>query len=276
MIVKTVVSVVAYLILAPFAGCFLMGLGRKILAKSQGKKASQLMQPLYDVRKLFEKNSGEDKYIHDYYIKVSLFFTVISGVVFFAGGDILFVILSFFAADVFGIAAVYTSNLKYAQSGAENRFINILTASPMLILAALGFYMYCGSVNVRDILMTSFIPVLPLIGIFACCIVLIVIRLKQADLNLKVPGFSGKTLAYTQIARWYETVLAASLIFLFFGNGRMWGYLLGAVAAVIVYLAAVLIAGSTANMKWKSVLKAVWILTLVLGAINIFMLYVTM
>lgn len=276
MVIKTVVSVIAYLVLAPFVGGFLTGWGRKILAGAQGKKGHSVIQPLYDVKKLLGKKTDSDKYIHDYYVKIFLLFVIISGSAFFAGADMLFVILAFLVADVFFITASYTSNSKYAQMGAEHELVNILVSSPMVLIGAVGFYMYCGSMNIRDILMGSFMPVFPLIGIFIGVAVLFVIRLKKSSFGPETYGFSGKTLAYTEIGRWYGTVTAAGFIFLFFSNGKFWGYLIGAAAVVIVYSVCVLIAGSLSDMKWKTAVKAAWIIAVVLGIINLFMLYVTM
>ena len=59
MVIKTVVSVIAYLVLAPFVGGFLTGWGRKILAGAQGKKGHSVIQPLYDVKKLLGKKNRQ-------------------------------------------------------------------------------------------------------------------------------------------------------------------------------------------------------------------------
>ena len=48
-----VVSLLLYLCLAPFAGALLDGVDRKITARMQGRKGPKLLQPFYDLIKLF-------------------------------------------------------------------------------------------------------------------------------------------------------------------------------------------------------------------------------
>ena len=49
------VSVVLYLALAPLAGALLDGVDRKLSARMQGRKGPPLLQPFYDLGKLFSK-----------------------------------------------------------------------------------------------------------------------------------------------------------------------------------------------------------------------------
>ena len=48
-----VISVVLFLLLAPLAGGLLDGLDRIIAARMQGRKGPPLLQPFYDLAKLF-------------------------------------------------------------------------------------------------------------------------------------------------------------------------------------------------------------------------------
>ena len=50
-----VISLLLYLFLAPFAGALLDGVDRKITARMQGRKGPKLLQPFYDLIKLFSK-----------------------------------------------------------------------------------------------------------------------------------------------------------------------------------------------------------------------------
>ena len=53
MIIKTINSVIAFLVLAPFVGGILSGLDRKLSAKMQRRVGPPVLQPFYDVGKLF-------------------------------------------------------------------------------------------------------------------------------------------------------------------------------------------------------------------------------
>lgn len=45
-----VVSVLAYLLLAPLVGGLLDGLDRRVSARMQGRKGPPLLQPFYDIK----------------------------------------------------------------------------------------------------------------------------------------------------------------------------------------------------------------------------------
>ena len=49
------ICMAAYIVLAPFIGGILDGFDRKISARMQGRKGPSVLQPFYDVAKLFHK-----------------------------------------------------------------------------------------------------------------------------------------------------------------------------------------------------------------------------
>ena len=51
----TLLGTVAFAVLAPVVGCLLAGLDRIVSARMQGRVGPPLLQPYYDVRKLFGK-----------------------------------------------------------------------------------------------------------------------------------------------------------------------------------------------------------------------------
>ena len=85
--------------------------------------------------------------------------------------------------------------------------------------------------------------------------------------------FSGRTLALIEIAHWYETMFLLGLVFLFFANGTTLGYGVGVGACLVVYFLEVFIDNSFARMKWQVTLKSSWMVTLVLGVLNAFILF---
>ena len=52
-IIVTVIGIIAFAIAGPIIGCLLAGLDRIISARMQGRVGPPLLQPYYDVRKLF-------------------------------------------------------------------------------------------------------------------------------------------------------------------------------------------------------------------------------
>ena len=286
MIIKTVIWIIAYLILAPLAGGLLAGLDRKLSARMQRRVGPPVLQPFYDVLKLFEKEDQTVTKVQDYYVLIFVVFVMASGAIFFAGGDLLLVIFTLTVASAFLILAAYSSNSPYAQVGAERELLQMMAYEPMVLMTAIGFYMYCGSSAVRDILAGASMPFLPLIGIFIGFVFILTIKFRKSPFDLSmshhahqelVKGltteFSGKTLGWIEISHWYENVFLLGFVFLFFANGTVWGTVLGVVVALITYFFEVLIDNSFARMKWQFAFKSAWIVALICGVINIFVLY---
>ncbi|MDO4545685.1 MAG: NADH-quinone oxidoreductase subunit H [Bacillota bacterium] len=286
MIVKMIIFIVAYLILAPILGGLLAGLDRKVSARMQGRVGPSILQPFYDVFKLFEKESVTPTRVQDFYVLIFVLFVIASGVIFFAGGDLLLLIFVLTLASAFLIVAAYSSNSPYAEIGAERELLQMMAYEPMVLITAIGFYMYCGSFAVRDIVVGSSMPFFPLIGIFLGFAFILTIKFRKSpfDLSMSHHGhqelvkgltteFSGKTLGLIEISHWYENIFLLGFIFLFFANGTWWGYLIGVVVCIATYFFEVLIDNSFARMKWQFAFKSSWIVALVLGMINIFVLY---
>ena len=286
MIIKTVIWIIAYLILAPLAGGLLAGLDRKLSARMQRRVGPPVLQPFYDVLKLFEKEDQTVTKVQDYYVLIFVVFVMASGAIFFAGGDLLLVIFTLTVASAVLILAAYSSNSPYAQVGAERELLQMMAYEPMVLMTAIGFYMYCGSFAVRDILAGASMPFLPLIGIFIGFVFILTIKFRKSPFDLSmshhahqelVKGltteFSGKTLGWIEISHWYENVFLLGFVFLFFANGTVWGTVLGVVVALITYFFEVLIDNSFARMKWQFAFKSAWIVALICGVINIFVLY---
>ena len=286
MIIKMIISIIAYLILAPLAGGILAGLDRKISARMQGRVGPPVLQPFYDVLKLFEKEPLTVTKVQDFYVMIFVIFVIASGVIFFAGGDLLLVIFVLTVASAFLIVAAYSSNSPYAQVGAERELLQMMAYEPMVLMTAIGFYMYCGSFAVRDIVAGASVPILPLIGIFIGFVFILTIKFRKSPFDLSmshhahqelVKGltteFSGKTLGLVEISHWYENVMLLGFVFLFFANGTVWSVVVGIIVCLATYFLEVLIDNSFARMKWQFAFKSAWIVALVFGVVNIFVLY---
>ena len=291
--VITVVSIIAYLILAPIIGGLLAGIDRVITARMQGRQGPPVLQPFYDVFKLTEKEAITVNKVQDFYVMCFFIFIVITGCFFFAGGDLLLVIFALTLASVFLIVAAFSSNSPYAQIGAERELLQMMAYEPMVLLTAVGFYMFTGSFRVADLVsglnlvyMTEGkMPFLYLIGIFIGFVFILTIKFRKSPFDLSmshhahqelVAGlkteFSGKTLALIEVAHWYENIFLLGFVFLFFANGTWWGAAIGVVVCLLTYFLEVLIDNSFARMKWQFALKAAWIAAITAGLANIIFL----
>ncbi len=284
--VNVIIGIIAYIVLAPFVGGLLSGVDRIVSARLQGRYGPPLLQPFYDVLKLREKEDITVNNVQDFYVAAFFIFVIATGAIFFAGGDLLLVIFTLTTASVLLIMAAYSSNSPYSQVGAQRELLQMMAYEPMVLLTCVGFYMVDGSFEVSAIVTDSKMDFLPLIGVFFGFLFILTIKLRKRPFDLSmshhahqelvkglVTEFSGKTYALIEVAHWYENVFLLGMIFLFFANGTVWGAIIGVVVCIVVYFFEVLIDNSFARVKWQLMFKASWIVALVLGCINLFVLY---
>lgn len=284
--ITKIIFVVAYLVLAPLVGGLLAGMDRIVSARMQGRVGPPLLQPFYDVFKLREKENITVNNVQDFYVMCFFIFVLITGAFFFAGGDLLLVIFTLTLASVFLIVAAFSSNSPYSQIGAERELLQMMAYEPMVLLTAVGFYIAEGSFEIRDIVTSGSMDVLPLIGVFLGFVFILTLKFRKSPFDLSmshhahqelVKGltteFSGKTLALIEMAHWYENVFLLGFVFLFFANGTVWGAVIGVVVCLLAYFLEVFIDNSFARMKWQVAINSAWIVALVLGVINLFIVY---
>jgi len=142
-----------------------------------------------------------------------------------------------------------------------------------------------GSFNVSDILNGDKMPIVTMVGIFVGFLFILTIKFRKSPFDLSmshhahqdiVKGvtteFSGRTLAYVEIAHWYENIMLLGIVFLFFCNGTWWGYLTGVIVAVVSFFLETFIDNSFARMKWQVALKSSWVVAILFGLINVALL----
>ena len=214
-------------------------------------------------------------------------FVIASGVLFFSGGDLLLVIFTLTIGAAFLIIAAYSSNSPYAELGAERELLAMLAYEQMILITVIGFCMYTGSFRVSDILAGDSMPFLPLLGIFFGWLFILTLKFRKSPFDLSMSHhahqelvrgvtteFVGRTMGWIEISHWYENVFLLGFVFLFFANGTWYGWVIGIVVAILAYFFEVFIDNCFARMKWQFAFKSAWIVAVVLGMINIFVLYV--
>jgi len=285
--VNIIIFVAAYLIFAPVVGGLLAGIDRVITARMQGRVGPPVIQPFYDVFKLIEKEGITVNRVQDFYVMCFFIFVVITGSLFFAGQNLLMVIFALTLASVFLVIAAYSSNSPYAQVGAERELLQIMSYEPMILITAIGFYLFTGSFYVNEIVTSERMSFLPLLGILLGYIYILTIKLRKSpfDLSMSHHGhqelvkgltteISGRSLALIEVAHWYENVFLLGIVVLFFTNGAPSGIIIGVIVCLIAYFFEILVDNSFARMKWEFTLNSSWIVASSLGFINIAVLYV--
>ncbi len=281
-----VISVIAYVLLAPVLGGLLDGIDRKISARMQRRRGPSIFQSIYDILKLFKKETVIVSRVQTVYIFTYLILNIVSGALVFAGVDLLLVLVTLTTSNIFLILAASSANSPYSHMGAQREIMQMLSYEPMVLITAVGFYIAKSSFSVEEIVKSSSIPAICYIpGVFIAFLFILTIKLRKHPFDLStshhahqemVKGitteFSGQLYATVEIAHWYETIMLLAIIALFFINSYYWSYLIALGAVIICYFIEILIDNTNARFKADKMLVYSWGVTLVFGAVNIIVL----
>ncbi|MGA3163531.1 MAG: complex I subunit 1 family protein [Verrucomicrobiota bacterium] len=275
------IRILIYLIAAPVVGCLLAGWDRRISARMQSRRGPPILQPLYDVQKLWQKQNIAVQRSQNLYIVFFLLLVIFTGALFFGGSDLLLVIFALTLAAIFFVLGAYKASSPYSFIGAERELIQMMAYEPMVLLAAIGMYMVTKSFAVDDIAVHPKLLVLVLPGIFLGFLYTLEIKFRKSPFDLSsshhvhqelVRGitteFSGRTLAMIEIAHWYETVFLLGWVYLFFASMPV----LGVAASLLVFVFIILVDNVFARLKWQTAIKSAWVVAAVLGFGNILVL----
>lgn len=274
-----------FAVCATVLGCLLDGVDRKITARMQGRVGPPILQPYYDVRKLFAKeNSGVNSAI-GMYVFWALMFTFLAGGIFFTGGNFLLCIFVITLSEMLFIMAAYAARSPFAEVGAHRETLQVMAYEPMVLLLAVGFYLATGSFDVSTVIHMPFPIVASLIGVFIGMLFILTIKLRKSPFDLSyshhahqdlVKGvtteMSGKVLAQVDIMHWCENVLFMAWVGLFFVWNSPLCIPVVIVVLALVYFLEIWIDNNFARVKWQLLLKSTWIVTLVFAGINLALL----
>lgn len=279
------ISLILYLVLAPFIGALLDGVDRKITARMQGRKGPSLFQPFYDLVKLFSKQMIAVNSVQLLLNCSYLVFLAIAGGMVFFGTDILMSLFILSTADMFLILASSSDSSPYSNIGASREMLQMMSYEPMTLLIAVGFYLATGSFRVDEIILQSSAAIWMMPGLFVGFILIMAIKLRKSPFDLStshhahqevVKGIttemSGPTLAIMEIGEYYEKMLLLAIVGLFFIHDTAWSWIIGIVACLGVYFIEILIDNVCARVNWKKLIEICWLITLLCGGINILIL----
>lgn len=274
-------GLILFVVGAPLLGGLLAGIDRVISARMQSRQGPPVLQPFYDVLKLFQKENLVVHRTQNYYVFFFLLLVIFTGGLFFAGADLLLVIFALTLASIFLVLGAYKASSPYSFVGAERELIQMMAYEPMVLLTAIGMYMVTKTFYVSEIVAHPTLLVLALPGVFIGFLYTLEIKFRKSPFDLScshhahqelVRGitteFSGRTLAMIEIAHWYENVFLLGWVYLFFGFYPV----LGIAVTIFVFLFVILVDNVFARLKWQAALKSAWIVAAVLGFGNILVL----
>lgn len=290
-IIIVLVGSLCFAIVAPIVGCFLAGLDRVLSARMQGRVGPPLLQPYYDVKKLFAKEKVTVNSVQDAYVICAFIFACVAGGIFFTGGNILFCVFIITLSSLFFIMAAYSSRSPYSEVGAARETVQVMSYEPMVLIFAVAFYMATalldpdnlfGSFDVSSIFSLDAPVITYTILVFLGLLFILTIKLRKSPFDLSMSHhahqeivrgmtteMSGSTLGLVEILHWCENVLFLGWIAIFFIWGEPLSILLGIAVAFIVYLFEILIDNNFARVKWQFMFKSAWLVALIGGGINL-------
>lgn len=277
---------IGYIILGPIIGGLLAGIDRKITARLQGRQGPPILQPFYDIFKLFAKQSVVVNNVQDFLVCGFLIFAVFTGGLFFYGGDLLLVFFALTLASMFFMMSACSANSPYSSMGAQRELLQMMAYEPMVLIVAIGFYMASGSFSVSNIIHSQIPSIVYMPGIFIgfCYILTIKFRKSPFDLSTShhahqemVKGLttelSGNILALVEIAEWYENVFLLGVVALFIINSSWISYVIAIPVCFLIYFFEILVDNTFPRVKWEVMFKSTWIVTAVAGVINLVVLF---
>ncbi|MCR4694627.1 MAG: NADH-quinone oxidoreductase subunit H [Pseudobutyrivibrio sp.] len=280
-----IIFAICYIILAPFVIGLLDGFDRKVSARMQGRKGPSVLQPFYDLKKLFEKEFLTANKAQLFMVKSYLCFILLSGVLFFAGFDLLMVVFSLSTAAMFLVLASTSTHSPYSSQGTHRELVQMMACEPMELLVAVGFYLAMGTFKVSEIAVNSKLGVMYLPGFLVGFIFILTIKFRKSPFDIStshhahqevIKGVTaemvGKEYAYVTLAEWYENAILYGIIGLFFINSNPLSIIGVVVAILCVWFLEILIDNTSARVKWQLMLKLAWGVTIVAAGMNLFLL----
>ena len=278
---EIIIGVIA-LIASPIVGGLLAGLDRKISAHMQGRQGPPVIQPFYDVLKLFGKEHIAVNPMQDVYAAGFLIFMAAAVVMFFTGQDLLMIVFVSAFGNVSLIMGAMSVRSPMSRVGAQREIIQMMAAEPVILLAAVGLYLTRGSFLVSNALKGGMplIATLPLLLIALLVVLTVKLRKSPFDFSTSHHGhqelvkgltmeYSGVQLALINIGEWLETVLLLGVVGLFWAT-PVWA---GVLLALIAYLLEITVDNISARTTWNWMLKFVGVFGLGLAVVNIVWLY---
>ena len=280
-VIMAILGAVIFLIAAPLLGGLLSGIDRILTARMQSRRGPPLLQPFYDISKLWHKEKVFANPVEGIFTTAYLVLIAVSGAMFFGGLNLLLVVFCLALAHTFLILAAYAANAPYSHIGAERELLSVMVAEPILILLGVGFFMVTGTFMVSEIMGAAVPAISYLPGVFLALFAVLTLKLRKSPFDISTShhahqelvkgvtsSFAGKTLAKVEIAHWYETILLLGMIFLFFAGCPI----IGIIVVIVGYFLEILIDNIFPRVTWQMTVKSLWLATLILGVLNIVLL----
>ena len=277
-----IVYAALFVVLAPVFGGLLAGADRIVSARMQGRVGPPLLQPFYDLGKLFQKDARQVNPIVEPLLLGHLGFMAATGAMLLGGTDLIFVAFVLALAALFLVLAAGSVNSPYSFAGAERELIVLLASEPFFILMLAAICKVANASTYQGVLASNVMVAPQLIGVLIAFSFVATIKLRKSPFDIStshhahqelVSGLtsdmSGRLLGYVEMAHWFESAILCAFLVLFFN----WAWPLGIAVFAVAYLLEILVDNSTSRAKWQLVLRSSWVVTLLFSGGNVLALF---
>ncbi len=273
---------VSAVVLAPVLGGLIMGIDRKVTARMQGRMGPPLLQPFYDLFKLFGKEPIALHRPQIMYAFLHLAFMVLVLVMLMQGQDLLMILLIHAFASISLILGAMSVRSPYSWIGSQRKIMQILAYEPVLLVLILA-------INLRD---NSFLaskvmanpqPLLismPLLFLAFVCVVIIELGKSPFDVASShhahqeiVKGltleYSGPFLGILEIAHFFEVAIFFGLIMCFW-HTNLW---IGLLLETVVFIFILVVDNAFSRLPAGWMVRYMWTVPLTLALANLIWLW---
>ena len=276
------ISIAVSLVAAPFIGALISGLDRKVTARMQGRKGPPVIQPFYDIIKLFSKQPIALHKLQILYAFLHLVFMMLVVVLLAMGQDLLMILFAHAFSTICLVLGGMSVRSPYSRIGSMRKIMQMLAYEPILILIIVAIYLQTDSFLASSV-MNMPKPMLwsmPLLFLAFLCAVAIKLNKSPFDVSTShhahqelIKGitveYAGPYLGIIEIAHFYETAILFFIIMVFWQTNLYIGFGLETLAFV-----AILILDNTfSRLTTTWMLKYMWSIPLFLSIANIIWLW---
>lgn len=275
----------AFLVLlaAPVAGALLTGIDRKLTARMQGRLGPPLLQPFYDLIKLFQKSPMALHRPQLIYATLHLVFMMVALLLLAQGRDLLMVLF----VQAFSVICLVLGGMSvrspYSWIGSQRKIMQMLGVEPIFLLMIVALYLRDGTFLGSDVFAQNepLLPSMPLLFLAFLCAVAIEFEKSPFDLASShhahqeiVKGvtleYSGPFLGLIEIAHFYEIAFFFGLMMAFWHTNIIVGFLLASAGMTFMTV----LDNSFARLTPHWMLRFMWTVPLSMALANLIWLWV--
>ena len=276
-LISTLIAVTLALA-TPFIGGLLAGVDRKLTARMQERMGPPLVQPFYDVLKLWGKEPMISNRLQPVLAFSYLGFALIAAGLVTFQQDLLLVLFMMGIADLCLTTAAMNAKSPYSYIGGRREFLAMLSYEPIMLIVDIAIFLVTGSFTVAGIYAYGkpLAMVLPL-ALIALQFVL-VIEMKKSPYDVSgsshahqelVRGvfteFSGYTMALIELGHWAKMATTLMILGLFWAPNPV----IGAAISLGMFFITLVVDNIYPRLTWQSMLKTTWSVGFTLVLLNV-------